>query len=93
MRLVRERIARTNMKLKFAILALALAWFGRDGVRAEEAKEPTVAELKAQVAALKAENDGLKQRLTLTDARCKALAEFYQTDAALKQLDQQKEKK
>lgn len=50
------------------------------------------AELKAHVAALKAENDGLKQRLTLTDARCKALAEFYQTDAALRQLDQQKEK-
>lgn len=42
--------------------------------------EPTSAELKAEI-------EQLKQRQQISDARCKALAEFYQADAALRQMD------
>lgn len=74
------------MKLKFTLLALALAWFGRDGVRAEEPKEPTVAELKAEVAKLQAEKERMEALLNAAWER------YQKCDATLFQLQVQASK-
>jgi cell division protein FtsB len=48
------------MKKRFAVLVILLAWFGRDGVRAQTA-EPAQQTAEAKIAALQKENAELRK--------------------------------
>ena len=79
------KLLRLIALLSVSVVLLADEPIAKTGISAEITKPPQ--HFEPSIADLKAEIEQLKQRQQITDARCKALAEFYQADVALRQLE------